>query len=938
MQLHRRWLAVLAALSISPWTVTHTAQNEAAEHEFSLAKGSLRWVLDQFAIQGDISVITQPNVSEIEVGEIGPFIGRATPDAAMSSLLKGSPLSYTWQGESTIRIFATDVRPPRSENNVQQVLVTGTRLAGVDGPATVRVHGKARIDRYGVSTLSDFSRYLTQQPFSFSGGYQQSSAQYFQMRGLGFDTTLVLINGRRVPPSANSIALNAVDVNTIPVVAVDRVEVMADSASAIYGADAIGGVVNIVLKDRIEEPEVYLHYGQAQGGSTQRRAAVSVGATRDRLKSMLVLDYYETTALMGEERDLWRNQDYRRFGGRDYRVTATNPGNVYSLSGPLPGLSSTHAAVPVGASGYLSPADFLATDGAVNLESSFKERSITPAVSRASGYGSAEYSLTPTTTVFGEVLAATSELSAQRGPPSMSGLLVPASNPFNPFGVPVVVDFSFAGMKPIVHVYETDLLRLAGGARGRFGQWSWEISGLSHGETAVATTLGTLDVARVTAMLNSDDPQIALNVFSDGQASAYELLESLRSSPYRSNYSFSSTQLSAFARGPVFGVGERTAELVIGGEWRRDTANFFEFSGNVDVRRNTASFFLEIRVPLLEKVTLKIAARGDDWGEGEIVNPQYGIVWKPADAWLFRASYGTSFRPPSLFELNLSIQQPMIPISDPLRGGEVSNVILIVGRNRELELVTARSFSVGFSFSPPEMPGLRLGSNYWRVQMDNRIIVPNYQELMEREGAFAGRVVRNDPTAQDLHEGWPGRLRSIDITRVNYGDLETSGIDFDGSVQVERHWGCLQLDLGVTWVDEYRTHDMNPGLPVERVGIANAQGTIPEWRAIGTLSWKLGAFGASTTATRTPSYRDSDLALGTLDRRIGSQTLVDVQLWTDLNLGGNALFEGSTIALGARNLFDESPEFSNSGASLGHDISQSELTRRFVYFRIGKRF
>lgn len=912
------------------------------QYHFDIKRGSLPSALRQFSQQSGLQVGTQLNVDDSATKEIGPFSGYATVDEALTALLQGSDLMFKWQDENTIRISAIVKEAPRSEDGVSTVMVTGSRLANVDnGPAPIRVYGRGRIDRFGISSVADVTRYLTQQPYSFSAGHLQSGAQFFQMRGLGFDTTLVLINGRRVPPSANSISLNAVDINSIPLTAVDRVEVMFDSASAIYGADAIGGVVNVIMKDKIDEPEVFLHYGQADGGGEQRRAAASVGTFGDRLKASLVLDYYEQGALMGEERDLWRNQDYRRFGGRDYRVTTANPGNVYSLTGQaLPGLLWPRAAVPFGATGdQLTPADFSATDGATNLESALSGWSITPASNRASAYASAEYSLSKALSFFGELLAADGESTTVRPRPSVSRQVVPASNPFNPFSVPVAVDYSFGGMDPTSHVYQTDLLRMVAGGRGRVGDWDWEITGLRHREDGATTTYGALDYSRVNAAINSADLQSALNLFSDGPAGSAELLDSLVGPPQRFSYSFSSSQLSGFARGPVFSLGGRSVELVLGGEWRHDDAGFFESGKRVDKGRAISSLFSEVRVPLLDQLSLKLAARSDDYGNGEqIVNPQYGLTWRPANDWLFRIAYGTSFRPPSLFELYMPTLQPSLPIVDPLRGGEVASVALIVGGNPELDVVTARSFTAGFVFNPLEAPGLRVGGSYWRVVMDNRIIGPAYQELLKPDSPFADRVVRDPPSSLDLQAGWAGRLRSINLSRMNYGELDTSGIDLDMSFRVERPWGCFKLEWSVTWVDEYLSRDMNRVLPVDRVGIANVAGTIPEWRTVGTLSWKHGQFGASTTATYTPSYQDTDLALGPLDRRIGSQAIVDLQTWVDLKFEGNALLDGSTLTLGARNLFDKVPEFANVGVSFGYDFSQADLTRRFVYFRVSKRF
>ena len=746
-----RWFwtpVVLLLLASGNGYSAHTGQ-AGKQYDFKIDRGSLPSALRQFSQQSGLQVGTQLNVDESSTEEIGPFFGRATVDEALTQLLQGSDLVFKWQDENTIRIAAIVREAPRSEDGVSTVTVTGSRLANVDnGPAPVRVYGYKGIDRSGASSLADFSRNLTQQPFAFSGGHLQSGAQFFQMRGLGFDTTLVLLNGRRMPPSANSIFLNAVDLNNIPLTAVDHVEVMSDSASAIYGADAIGGVVNIILKDKIEEPEVYLHYGEADGGAEQRRAAVSVGSANDRLRSTLVLDYYETAVLMGDERDLSRNQDFRRFGGQDYRISTTNPGNVYSLTAqPLPGLSSPRAAVPFGANGRdLTPADFLATSGTVNLASSYSDWSLTPQSHRASAYGSAQYSLGERYSLFGEILAADTESTAVRSPPSLNRQVVPGTNPFNPFGVPVAVDYLFAGMDPLSYSYETDLLRLVGGGRGKAGQWDWEITGLHHGERGASTAFGALDYPRVIAAINSEDPQAALNVFSEGAAGSPALLKSLVGPPQRFAYSYSNSQLSAFIRGPVFNVNDREAELVIGGEWRHDAAGFFDSGKRIDVGRDISSVFSEILIPLFNKASLKIAARGDDYGDGEqIVNPQYGLTWRPAKDWLFRAAYGTSFRPPSLFELYMPMLQPVLPIADPLRGGEVSNVSVTVGGNRDLDVVTARSFTAGFVFSPSDMPGLRLGASYWRVVMDNRILAPVYQELLKPDSALSYLFVCLDP-------------------------------------------------------------------------------------------------------------------------------------------------------------------------------------------------
>jgi outer membrane receptor protein involved in Fe transport len=105
---------------------------------------------------------------------------------------------------------------------------------------------------------------------------------------------------------------------------------------------------------------------------------------------------------------------------------------------------------------------------------------------------------------------------------------------------------------------------------------------------------------------------------------------------------------------------------------------------------------------------------------------------------------------------------------------------------------------------------------------------------------------------------------------------------------------------------------------------------------IGGVSWRLGDFGVSTTTTYIPSYQDADLLQGPLHRRISSQTTVDLQTWLDLEADG--WLDRARLTLGARNLSNETAEFAHAGGSLGYDFSQAELTGRFLYMRVSKRF
>src|SRR5262249_11429736 len=151
--------------------------------------------------------------------------------------------------------------------------------------------------------------------------------------------------------------------------AVDHVELLFDSTSLQHGMDAIGGVLNIVLRDEFRHPTLQMHYGSADGGGSQGQTAGGLGYVGDHAKAALMLDYSTTQTLLGEQRDLWANQDYRRFGSIDQRSTSSSPGNVTSLMpGNLPGLNSPFAAIPASIAGErITLSEFL--PGQRNLDS-----------------------------------------------------------------------------------------------------------------------------------------------------------------------------------------------------------------------------------------------------------------------------------------------------------------------------------------------------------------------------------------------------------------------------------------------------------------------------------------------------------------------------------------------------------------------------------------
>jgi iron complex outermembrane recepter protein len=618
-------LACIAlCVAIPGWT------QGAREYRIEIDRVPLASALRQFSLQTGLQVGRLPDVRSNDATLVGPLKGRYTAEAALIKLLASSGYSFKQVNERTVAIVAATPTPPRTGVGTaeegpnrkpksrpymvartaedddlsgafrdEEIVVTGSRLdRSGEGPAPITAFNDETIEEIGVSTVPDVLKYVPQQPYNRPEGYWTTGAQYAEIRGLGFDTTLVLINGRRTMPTATSVTVNAFDLNSIPLTAVERIEVLSDSASAVYGADAMGGVVNIIMKKAIPEPVLDLKYGTAEGGAEERDISFSAGYSGGRMRAGIVLDYFEREQLLGAQRDRWSNQDYRRFGSADWRAPAANPANISSLTRDnLPGLSSMFATVPAGSSGVgLTPADFQLTARQQNLDSVFRFRSIVPETERGSIMAFGELGVADNATAFGEFLYAERSSAYQFEPAVLMATTVPATNIFNPFGVPVAVNYLLTGIGPRSAITDTELLRTVGGLRGTSGSWDWEVSLLRTEEDGSTIKKNEIDPEKVTAALAESDPAHALNVFQDGPGGSPALLDSLLAEPRVGKYSANGTQASAFVRGTVLALPARPLDVVIGGEWRNEDVlmdDRFAFSHGRDV----SAAFAELRLP-----------------------------------------------------------------------------------------------------------------------------------------------------------------------------------------------------------------------------------------------------------------------------------------------------------------------------------------------------
>jgi len=994
--------AVLSGCLCSQAAPAQNAQETVpAAHEYVLdiPRLSIIEALKEFTTQTGLLISFWPDAQTDQTMLVGPLRGKFTAEVALTRLLASSGLAFRRTNERSLVVMAPSLlgeprkgvtgsdqdrsrlaegqpylkkfNHPQVESltvlgesgsasivgapslePLDEVIVTGSRIErSGEGPAPVQVFTRRMMDDLGAASIPDVLRYMPQQPFTRAEHYYNNGAQYAQMRGIGVDTTLILINGRRVAPTSNSLTLNAFDLNSIPLAAVEKIEVLSDSASAIYGADAMGGVINVVLKKEIPQPVLDVQYGGASAGADLLRASISAGYSTDRLRTSMIFDYHNRGSLLGSDRDRWADQDYRRYGGADYRSTAGTPGTVSSLRGEnLPGLSSSFAMVPEGSRGVgLSPQDFAATAGVRNYSTTLSARSIVSAVEQRSLAFYGEYDVTPELSAFTEVLYTNRRTDSQDALYSVQSAVVPAANPFNPFRQPVLVDFTLSGIEPRHFEHNMDRTRGVLGLRGLFSStWTWEVAALASSEKDDARNINEVSAARISAALAQSDPTRALNPFVDGPAGSPELLASLVGTNLEHHLS-RGRQVSAFMRGNLLELPAGPVQAVMGGEWHDEEMIYDDRTLPVNNGRDVRAAFTELRVPLIapkasgrdDVLSMTVAARIDDYSDfGSSMNPQLGLMWRPIQDLLFRGSYGTSFRPPSLFELHAPrTTVTNTGIRDPARNNAVSTVTFVAGGNPNLRPIEADSMTAGFVLTPNALPGLRVLASYWDIDTDHRVTFVHFTSMLANEQAFGGRILRDAPTQADIAAGIPGRLLQLDISRTNFGRLTTNGIDVEAQYEIDTRWGDFLPRVSATWVNDYTAVDLPATPSVDRVGIAHPAGSIPRWRVVSSLGWKRNGIGVSATVDWLPGYMDVD-AEGLTGRRLPARTLVDLQASFNVEelVGPSPLWDDLQLQLGVKNVSDEVAPFSEMGYAMGFDSSQGDLIGRFSYLRLSKGF
>lgn len=746
----------------------------------------------------------------------------------------------------------------------QEIVVTGTNIRGVRNETSpVISFDRDYIERSGYSNAQQMIDSLPQnfkggasgaseEGIFMSGSYvsnNETRASGANLRGLGAMATLTLINGRRVAPSANG---QFVDITSIPLSAVERVEVLTDGASAVYGADAVAGVINIILRKNFDGAETSLRYGSVTEGSmAERQASQTIGKSWSGGSAVIVGEYYSRDSLSAADRDFAAGA----FLPNDLFPRRERANVMVNLAQALPAKFDLAANV-------LYSSDNVNSWGS-STTNSFKRRRTGD---------------TTQWTVF-------------------AGL---GYAPFSDWRFELGTVYS--RLRPLIEMY-------------------------------TATPAGV--VLSYLRDFHEDFDQRSLDFKSDGT---------------------------------IWRTRAGATRLAIGASYREDDfhSSYINAVSNTtastDVELDVKSVFAELYVPVIaaeqnvrgmHRLDISAAGRYDDYSLfGSTTNPKIGLVWSPVEALDVRASYSTSYRAPMTIE-SRNIGNPanitVYNLANPAGSGNVP--VFLLGGTADLKAEESENRTVGLTFRPRSIPGLKLSLDYFDIDYTDRIQSAPFDANVLRRPAELGSLISTLPddaaalayrnaivasggtVLDSVGTGHVGVRYIYDVSLQNTAWVKTNGFDLGADYRFTVGQNGFNVSMNLTHLGEI-LNAVAPGSAA--FDTLDTFSNPLDWRMRALGSWTRGGLSTSLAVNYSDSYLDNT-AVVTVP--ISSWTTIDTSLIYDFGADARlGLLSGVRASLSITNVLDEDPPLARSVFAVGFDPANASSMGRFAAFQLSKRW
>ena len=872
----------------------------------------------------------------------------------------------------------------------ERVTITGSSIKRIEteGALPVQVFTRDQIEKTGATSVADLVQSLpamqgfTQISDSIgAGGAGQSTAS---LRSLG-SRTLVLLNGRRMAQWAGQTLTgggDGIDLNMIPLAAIERIEVLTDGASALYGTDAIAGVVNFITRANFEKLDVSAGITQPQGGvGTGDRFSLTKGwgnGGSDGYNVMLSFNTDRTDPIKSTDRAFSKTGELRWIeNGRDMIFagnysTRAQPANV-RIGGALVNPYFVNNGGTCPPSHVVNPAGgtrFCYFDFASTVQIAPKQERESFFATGSKNFGNH--------TAYAEFIHSKSDVTWKIAAAPVD-IPIPVTSPFFPIvqalgatgRVTARLRMQDAGNRTAIETTTADHLTL--GVKGLSWGWDYDLSYLqSKNYWAEYYPSGWIASNGLVAALNSQTINPFVTVGNQSAAG----LAAIQGMQFIGEYKHGATQLDVLAlRGSreAFKMPAGTAMLGAGADFRTEKASYSPSSiaqgqGDVlagdsgaeipfDVSRRSWGAFAELQMPLAKTLETTLAVRHDNYqGPGGTTNGKASVRWAPSKQWLLRASAGTGMKAPSVAQTADVRQHYGVTggsYACPFVAPDPLAALCVPGNNQydqfakgnpQLKPETSRQYSIGTRWEP--VAQFSAGVDYWNIRLKDRIGQLDETTVFKNPVAFRSLFGSfTDPTSGDT-------TLAIDLANSNLGEAKASGLDFDVVGRAKLPFG--QLNSRLIWTRMLK-HDVQLTKGGEYVsdlgkfgeGLAPAAG--PVFRDV--LRWfntvENGDWATTVVLNYKSSYKDQTFseddclavdirtqACAASSRTVDSYMTVDYQFRYTMS-------KGLKLTLGILNLADARPPFTlktNGAHSKGFDPRFTDPRGRTIYVNANYQF
>ncbi len=858
---------------------------------------------------------------------------------------------------------------------LERVEITGSLLRRIEGETALPVTtiSVEDLQQVGVTNAEQALRVVTQGAASLvsSGSVSQTNgaASYASLRSLGAQRTLVLLNGKRVV--SNPFSAVAVDLNTLPLAALERIEVLSDGASSTYGTDAIAGVINFITRKSYKGITVGAEAQiPEEGGGEIYRGNVLLGVgnlTKDGWNVFGGLNVRKQESLQGTEREFMKTSyiPSRGFNGLSpttFPANYTQSSTAVNVNPFFPDCApplSISTPLPPTLSGNICGAD---TQGFTT---------VVPNQDQWSTFLRGSLALGQNHTASLEYFFSSNEINRTIAPSPEGGLTLPNTSPFYPgngitpanpalnTALPVSVSWRTTVLGPRANEGTNETQRAVASLEGIIAGWDYQASALwSKSEITTEFLGGYGAISALRNGMQGINGAPFLNPFGqqtpEGQAflNANTITGTLQKGEgkLQSLNAIASRQFGNLPGGPI-GVG-------LAGEYREEEMTFTTdtdrarlttssgLAGSAPRRsgdRDIWATALELSLPVLKGVEVGASVRYDDYSDfGSTTNPKYSLKITPTQNVLIRGSYNTGFAAPTLTQLYLPNQSTFTGsrYNDPVlcpngvvntaAGGVASRDCGIQfqqlqGGNPNLTPEESEAWTIGFVLQPT--PTFSFGVDYWDYKIYNNIGTIGDPAIFADPAKYANLFVRCSvadpariPTIPGCNVPGGDPLAYVINTNLNLGDTKTTGFDIQANWNPRSTaYGRFAVNYRASYVHKFRFQvepnstwfDPLGNYQTRYTDDGSSPGPVIRLRQIVSVNWERNAFNAGVTYRFNSGYKDSNPA-SSVAPAFRDNTVGNYELW-DLSFGYTGI-KGLQLRAGVLNVFDRDPPFTNQTA------------------------